>query len=444
MHEMVYNWPEDEVDVIVVTDGGRVLGLGDLGAGAMGISIGKGVLYCAAGGIEPSRLLPVMLDVGTDNEALLADEWYMGVHARRIRGEAYFELVAEFLAAVRMRWPHVLVQFEDFSSHVAAEVLRRHRREHLCFNDDIQGTGAMTLGGLLSALQTLHAEDPTKSTKLCDQKIVVAGAGSAGMGVSAMVRRWMCVHEGLTLEEASQRFWVVDQDGLITADRGDSVPLAADHALFARADTEAFSDGASLEDTVRDSGATILLGVSGQPGIFAESVVRAMAGNSDRPVIFPMSNPTSKCEATAEDVLRWTDGRAVFASGSPFDPVTMPDGRVIEVSQSNNIYAFPAIGLASVICKPSRISEEMFLAAAKRLATLVSAEDRARGLIYPPINGIREVAIQVAIEVCEKAWETGIALEERPPDLEGTIREIVYKPGYDAIVPHHGGPGPRN
>ena len=333
---MVHNWPLDEVEVVVVTDGSRILGLGDLGANGMGIPIGKLALYVGAGGIDPRKVMPVMLDLGTDNQSLLNDPWYLGMTHPRLRGDAYYSLVHEFVNAVHERWPRALIQFEDFSSDKAANILEAYRHRHLCFNDDIQGTGSVTLGALLAAVRT---QGP--GARLGDQRIVVCGAGSAGMGVCGSLLDAM-VQDGLTEAQARQRFWVLDKDGLVGPGRARE-PLSAAQRLFARSavdegelgsDTR-LADRAPLLDVVSRVKPTILLGFTGIGGAFKEPVIREMARHAARPIIFPLSNPTSNAECTAEQAYAWTEGRAVFGGGSPFEPVTI-NGRTIQPSQINN------------------------------------------------------------------------------------------------------------
>jgi malic enzyme len=333
MASMIYNWPHKDVHVIVVTDGSRILGLGDLGANGMGIPIGKLSLYCAAGGIAPHRVLPVVLDVGTDNPELLKDKFYLGVQQPRLKGNDYYQLVEEFMLAVRYRWPNVLVQFEDFSSDKAQTLLNHYRHHHLCFNDDIQGTGATTLAGLLGALRAKGEAVEA----LGDHVIVIAGAGSAGIGVAQVLKQAM-MEQGRTEEEALKAFYVVDQNGLLGTKRLST--LSKEQAQFAR-DTD---DGLPLLEVIKKYKPSMLLGMTAVGGLFKEEMIRAMAANCDRPIIFPLSNPTTKAECTAEQAFEWTNGNCIFASGSPFDPVTMPDGRTVYPTQCNNMY------VAFVVC----------------------------------------------------------------------------------------------
>ncbi len=325
MAAMVYNWPHKDVHVICVTDGSRILGLGDLGANGMGIPIGKLSLYCAAGGIAPHRVLPVVIDVGTDNEDLLQDEFYLGIQKKRTNGPEYFQLVDEFMQAVRHRWPNVLVQFEDFSSDKAQLLLNHYRNDHLCFNDDIQGTGATTLAGVLGALRAKGAD----VNDLGNQRIVIAGAGSAGIGVAQVLMQAM-IEQGSTPEEAKDCFYVVDAAGLLGTEQ--SSKLSNEQRIFAREE----DGGMPLDQVVKKYKATMLLGMTGVGGLFKENIIRSMAENCERPVIFPLSNPTIKAECTAEQAFKWTDGKCIFASGSPFEPVTMDADKVFYPTQCNN------------------------------------------------------------------------------------------------------------
>jgi len=398
MASMVYNWPQKDVRVIVVTDGSRILGLGDLGANGMGIPIGKLSLYCAAGGIPPHRVLPVVLDVGTDNEELLNDECYIGVNKKRLRGKEYYHLVDEFMNAVRYRWPNVLVQFEDFDSSVAQRLLDKYREKHLCFNDDIQGTGATALAGLLGALRAKGDDVNT----LGDQRIAIAGAGSAGIGIAQVLYEAM-LEQGYSEEKAKDAFFIVDQKGMIGKDR--SHELNAEQQVFARDEDNELS----LIDIVKKYKPTILLGVTAVGGIFTEELIKEMASHVDKPIIFPLSNPTVKAECTAADAYKWTDGNLVFASGSPFDPVDMGDGRIFNISQCNNMYIFPGLGLGASLCGAKRVTDRMLYLAAKALAECLTPEEAADGQVFPHISKIRSVSHKVAVAVVEEAIATGLA-----------------------------------
>ena len=363
MHACLANWPHREVQVIVVTDGSRILGLGDLGAYGMGIPIGKLALYCAAGGIAPHRVLPVCLDVGTDNQALLQDPYYIGLVQNRLRGDAYFELIDEFLDAVRRRFPDVFVQFEDFSSDVAMDILKYYRddmcssREPVCvFNDDIQGTGAVVVAGLFSGLIN-RGESPDN---LKDQRIMIAGAGSAGIGVATAVMGAL-QKQGLSKEEATKRFLIIDKDGALTLDRKGT--LNKEQRMFMRDDVPS---GLDLVGAAAHFKPTILLGLSAVGGLFKEPLIREVAKHCEQPFIFPLSNPTSSAECTAEQAYQWTENRCIFASGSPFPPYVTPAGDTKVASQCNNMFIFPGIGLAVAVCKIVQVRGEVLHAAKER------------------------------------------------------------------------------
>jgi len=425
MAAMVYNWPHRDVHVICVTDGSRILGLGDLGANGMGIPVGKLSLYCAAGGIAPHRVLPVVIDVGTDNEELLESEFYLGVQKKRLRGPEYFQLVDEFMQAARHRWPNVLVQFEDFSSDNAQPLLNHYRNDHLCFNDDIQGTGATTLAGVLGALRA-KGEDVNS---LGEQRIVICGAGSAGIGVGQVLLQAM-IEQGLTLEEAKDCFCVVDATGLLGVENSDK--LTPEQRIFAKKE----DGGMPLEEVVKKYKPTMLLGMTGVGGLFKERVIKEMAKHCDRPVIFPLSNPTIKAECTATQAFEWTDGRCIFASGSPFDPVTV-DGKVFYPTQCNNMYIFPGLGLGATLAGAKTVSDKMLYVAAEALANFVTEEDHKKGKVFPPLHQIRDVSKCVAIAVIQQAIEEGQATKLNPVDianLDSFISKKMYDPVYVPLV----------
>lgn len=423
MAAMVHNWPHHDVRVICVTDGSRILGLGDLGANGMGIPIGKLALYCAAGGIPPHRVLPVVIDAGTDNEELLEDEYYLGVQEKRLKGRDYYKLIDEFMQAVRNRWPNVLVQFEDFSSDKAQTILNHYRNDHLCFNDDIQGTGATTLAGILSALRAKgeHVDS------LGDQRILIAGAGSAGIGVGLVLVQAM-VEQGRTLEEAKESIFVVDHDGLLGAEATD---LSPEQSTFIR-DTDG---GISMDAVIKKYKPTILLGMTGVGGLFKEGTIKEMAKHCDRPIIFPLSNPTTKAECTAEQAFTWTDGRCIFASGSPFDPVTMEDGRVFYPTQCNNMYVFPGLGLGATLCGAKTVTDQMLYVAAEALANHMTEEELAQGKVFPPLSKIRDVSRHVAVAVIEQAIREGQAEKLTDViDLDEYVFNKMYDPVYVPLV----------
>jgi malate dehydrogenase (oxaloacetate-decarboxylating)(NADP+) len=410
---MLQRWPR-RVSIIVVTDGGRILGLGDLGANGMGIPIGKLALYVACAGIDPAQCLPATLDVGTDTAAVRADPLYLGLRQPRLTGSAYDELIDEFVGAAHATFPGVLVHFEDFANVNAFRLLARYRDRVCSFNDDIQGTGAMGLAGLRAALRLTGGA-------LSDQRFLFFGAGEANIGIGTIIDAAL-KQGGLADGEARRRCWFVDSKGLVTRDRTElashKLPFAQDHAPLA--------DLASIVAAVRP---TTLIGASGQPGAFTEPVLAAMAQFNERPVIFALSNPTSKAECTAEAVYRATAGRAIFATGSPSAPVTI-DGRTYFTGQGNNSYIFPGIGLAVQACALKRVSDEMYFAAAQALAHQVTEEDLARGCIFPPAARMREVAVAVATAVAEVGYAQGLAQRARPDDLAANLAASMYRASY--------------
>lgn len=420
MASMVYNWPQTDVHVIVVTDGSRILGLGDLGCNGMGIPIGKLSLYCAAGGIAPHRVMPVVLDVGTDNEALLNDKFYLGIQKPRLQGAPYYHVVDEFIQAARHRWPNVLIQFEDFSSDKAQKLLNKYRDEVLCFNDDIQGTGATTLAGVLGGLRA-KGEKPTS---LGDQRILIAGAGSAGIGVAQVLLAAMVEH-GRSEEEAKRCFFVADEKGLLATDRISE--LSPEQALFAR-DTDG---GLSLSGIVNKYKPTMILGMTAVGGLFSEKLIRDMAEHCERPIIFPLSNPTTKAECSAQQAFEWTDGRCIFASGSPFDPVEIK-GKKFYPTQCNNMFVFPGVGLGVTLAGSKTVSDRMLHVAAEALANYVTEEELAEGKVFPKLDTIRDVSKKVAIAVIEEAIRTGQAPALSEKDL-ANLDEFVSRKMYDPI-----------
>ena len=399
--------------MIVVTDGARILGLGDLGANGMGIPIGKLSLYTACAGVPPRQCMPVMLDVGTGNQALLDDPLYLGVRRPRLGGDEYNALVEEFVDAVQDIFPAALIQFEDFLTPNAFALLKRYRDRVLCFNDDVQGTAAVALAGVEASCRiTGHS--------FADLRIMFLGAGSAATGIADLMHAAL-VNTGLDEQSARERLWFTRRSGLVVKGREDlkphNVPYAHDipHVAF---------DGA-----IRTIKPHVLIGATGSPGVFTEDVTRLMGELNERPVIFALSNPTSRAECTAQQAYEWTDGRAVFASGSPFDPVTL-DGRTYRPGQGNNAYVFPGIGLGAIACRARSITDAMFLEAARVLAQRVSEQDLESSTIYPPLSDIRQVSLAIAVAVAEQAWEEGLAQEERPDDVERMIAGLMYDPRY--------------
>ena len=422
VREILGNWPHRDPRVIVVTDGERILGLGDLGAAGMGIPIGKLSLYTACAGIRPTDCLPVMLDVGTNNENLLNDPLYLGLERRRERGPAYDELVAEFIDTVQQEFPCALIQLEDFGNRNAFRLLEHYRSRVCLFDDDIQGTGAVALSGLLAALRLTGGA-------LGDQRVLFFGAGQAGIGIGETIVAAQ-IDEGVPEEQARQACWFFDSQGLLVDSRENLPPQKQPFAHT----HQAIED---LAEAVRALKPTALIGCAGMPGVFSEDVVTRMSEINERPISFALSNPTAKAECTAEQAYRWSDGRAVFASGSPFDPVDMGNKTLVP-GQGNNAYIFPGVGLGAVVSATSRVTDEMFLAAARLLARQVSEEDLALGRVYPPLTSIREVSALIAAEVAAIAYRDGLARREAPADTDPAsllpdIREQMFQP----IYPHY-------
>ena len=408
------NWPHDDVRAIVVTDGERILGLGDLGANGMGIPVGKLSLYTACAGIHPETTLPITLDVGTNNDALINDPIYIGIKEPRLRGEAYDEFVEEFITAVKERFPHALVQFEDFANINAFRLLEKYRNRICTFNDDVQGTAAVTLSGVYSALRLTGGQ-------LKDQKILFLGAGEAGIGIADLIVTGM-VEEGISAEEARAKCWFVDSRGLVVKSRTD----LAHHKLPYAHEFQRMDDLLRAVEAIQP---TALIGVSGQPRTFTQEIVERMAEYNEQPMIFALSNPTSKAECTAEEAYTWSDGRAIFASGSPFAPV-MYKGKNYVPGQGNNAYIFPGVGLGVTAVAAKHVTDEMFMTAAKTLANEVSEADLAMGRIYPPLQDIRKVSSAIAVAVAEVAYKQGLATVSRPDDLLGYIKSQMFDPTY--------------
>jgi len=418
MARILGNWPYQQVNVIVVTDGERILGLGDLAASGMGIPVGKLALYTACAGIHPRRCLPVTLDVGTENEKLLNDPLYLGLKQRRVRGKAYDALIEEFITAVGEVFPYALVQFEDFANHNAFRLLKKYQDRICTFNDDIQGTAAVAFSGLCSALRI--TKQPLK-----DQRLLFFGAGEAGTGIADLTVAAM-MEEGLTEAEALGRCWFIDSKGLVIKGRQD----LADHKVPYAVEYKPLIDHLDIIEAFRP---TALIGVSGQAGAFNEMILRRMARINERPIVFALSNPTSMAECTAKEAYRFTDGRAVFASGSPFKPVTIA-GRTFVPGQGNNSYIFPGVGLGVLASKSKFVTREMFLAAARTLAGEVTEEDLAMGRIYPALTKIRRVSAAIALAVAEVAYSRGFAQEPRPADLMEHIKAEMYEPCYKSYA----------
>jgi malate dehydrogenase (oxaloacetate-decarboxylating)(NADP+) len=414
IREILSNWPHKDTRVIVVTDGERILGLGDLGADGMGIPVGKLSLYTACAGIAPTQCLPVTLDVGTNNKELLEDPLYLGLPQHRIVGDAFYELVDEFISAAQDTFPDVLIQLEDFATTHAFELLEKYRHDTCLFDDDIQGTGAVALSGLYSALRI-------SGQAICDQKLLFLGAGEAGIGIADTVVAAM-VDEGLSLEQARHRCWFFDSKGLVIDSRND---LARHKRTYAHSHDpiKAFEDGI---DTLKP---TAIIGVSGNPGAFDRNIIERMASLNERPIIFALSNPTSKSECTAEQAYNWSECRAIFASGSPFDPVKVND-RSFVPGQGNNAYIFPGVGLGVTITKARSVTDKMFLQAAHALADEVSDADLEQGRIYPSLTKIRDVSVSIATAVAKEVFDAGLAQIDYPDNLHELVRQSMYSPEY--------------
>ncbi|MDX1733912.1 MAG: NAD-dependent malic enzyme [Halioglobus sp.] len=417
IEDILGNWPHEDVRVIVVTDGERILGLGDLGTNGMGIPIGKLSLYTACAGIAPYHCLPVTLDAGTNNEKLLNDELYMGLEQRRARGQEYDALVAEFISAAERRFPGVLIQLEDFGNVNAFRMLRSLRSDHCVFDDDIQGTGAVVLAGLLAAQRVTGGA-------LEQQRVLFFGAGQANIGAANTIVAALR-DAGVDPEAARRCCWFFDSSGLLVAARQDIPPQKQPYAHDHPGETDLLAAIESLRPTA-------LIGASGQAGAFSEQVLRALARLNETPIVFALSNPTSKAECTAEQCYQWTDGRGLFASGSPFAPVDRGNKRLTP-GQGNNAYIFPGVGLGVVASGARRVTDEMFLAAARRLAAQVSDPMLEEGTLYPPLSDIREVSVMIAADVAELAWAQGLTERERPGDIRAAIEEQLYSPVY----PHY-------
>jgi malate dehydrogenase (oxaloacetate-decarboxylating)(NADP+) len=405
------HWPQKDIRVVVVTDGQRILGLGDLGANGMGIPIGKLALYTACAGIPPEQCLPVTLDVGTNNDELRADALYLGYPHRRLEGKPYLDLVDEFVRAVESRYPRALIQFEDFLTPNAYALLERYRGRVLCFNDDIQGTAAVALAGLYSSTRVT-------GKRFRDLRVMFLGAGSAATGIADLITAAL-VDEGLCREDARQRLAFVDVHGLLVNGRGDLLEHNRPYAL----DLPQLAFVEAI-DALRPD---VLIGATGAPGTFTRSVVEQMSAINERPVIFALSNPTSKAECTAEQVYAWSGGRAIFASGSPFAPVAC-NGATLRPAQGNNAYVFPGIGLGAIACEATTLPDELFLTAARTLASLVRRRDLDEGAVYPPLADIRRISLAIATAVATKAYAMKLARRRLPKDVRRSVEALVYEP----------------
>jgi malate dehydrogenase (oxaloacetate-decarboxylating)(NADP+) len=414
VREILVNWPHQDVRFIVVTDGERILGLGDLGAGGMGIPLGKLALYTACAGVPPQYCLPVVLDVGTNNQVLLDDPLYQGLRQNRVRGDEYMAFVDEFVAAVQSLYPKCCIQWEDFANINAVPILERYRDKICTYNDDIQGTAGIALAGIFAALRITRQ-------KMTDQRFLFLGGGSAGTGIAELISQAMAL-EGMDIREARGRNALFDINGLLVTSR-------TDLADFQKPFVQDRAPVSTFVEAVKAIRPTCIIGVSTVPKLFTREVIEAMAEINEHPIIFPYSNPTSRSECTAEEAYRWSRGRAVFASGSPFPPVEI-SGRKFVPGQGNNVYIFPAMGMAVFATEATRVTEEMFIVAAKAVAEQVTDEDLSVGLIYPPQSRILEASLHVAERVAAYIFDQGLARVPRPDDVGSLIRARAYRPVY--------------
>jgi malate dehydrogenase (oxaloacetate-decarboxylating)(NADP+) len=418
VREILRNWPKQDVRFIVVTSGERILGLGDLGANGMGIPIGKLALYTACAGIPPQYSLPILIDCGTNNDTLLRDPLYLGLRQTRPAIAELDEFVEEFVTAVQEEFPNCCIQFEDWAGVDAVRLLNRYRDKVCCFNDDMQGTAAVALAGLLGAMRIAGG-------KLSEQRFLFLGAGSAGIGIADMLAQVMA-SEGLSLEEARARIWLFDVNGLLESARKDLLDFQKPYA-HQHAPTRDFVEAIEAIKPIA------IIGVSTVAKAFNQRVIEAMARVNQRPIIFPYSNPTSHLECTAQEAYRWSEGRAIFASGSPFPPVRFRD-RTFVPGQGNNVYIFPAIGLAVYATRARRVTDEMFIAAARAVAEQVTPAELDVGLIYPPQSAILDTELHAAERVAEVIFARNLARVDRPADIGGFIRQQLYKPQYQSLV----------
>jgi malic enzyme len=423
---LLRNTGRDGVQLIVATDNERILGLGDQGAGGMGIPVGKLALYCAGAGVHPALTLPVSLDCGTDNQRLLDDPLYLGYPRPRLRGPGYDAFIEAFVQAVCEVYPGAILQWEDFKQHNAIRLLARYRHRMACFNDDIQGTAAVVVAGILAALRS-------RGELLSSQRLVLVGAGAAGIGIARLVESIMR-SEGATTTGIRRAVVMLDSRGLIYEGRSrpeeDKLPFALPAAEAARLGLGAGQ--ASLETVVRQFAPTILIGTSGQPGLFSETAIREMAAHTPAPIVMPLSNPTANAEATPADVLRWTQGRALVATGSPFEPVRL-DGVIHQVGQANNMLVFPGVGLAAIVSQATEITDEMFRVAATTLASLVPAGRVAQGALYPPIADLRQVSRAIAVAVAVQARQDGVA-RLTLDDIDTAVAAAMWFPSYPDVL----------
>ena len=408
------NWPQQDIRFVVVTDGERILGLGDLGVNGMGIAVGKLALYTAVAGVPPHLTLPIMLDVGTNNEEYIEDPLYLGLQRPRTRGTEYDEFIEEFVQAVQSLYPKCCIQWEDFANINAVPILKRYREKICTYNDDIQGTAAVALAGIYASLRIT-------GQKLTEQRFLFMGAGSAGTGIAELISQAM-VYEGLTIEEAREHCWLFDINGLLETSRTD---IAAFQLPF----THQHIPCRSFVEAIKSIKPTGIIGVSTVPKIFNQQVIESMSKINTHPIIFPYSNPTSHSECTAEEAYRWSNGSAIFASGSPFDPLEI-NGHKFFPSQGNNVYIFPAMGMAVLVTEALRVTQEMFIIAAQAVAEQVTQKQLDSGLIYPPQSQILETSLLTATKIATYIFDQGLARAQRPINIEEYIRSIAYQPKY--------------
>ena len=423
-------YPMEDVRMIVATDSSAILGIGDQGYGGLAIPIGKMALYTVAGGVSPFHTMPVALDVGTERMDLINDNNYLGVRQKRLRGEDYYKFLDRFVDAVWSRWPDAVIQWEDLSKTAAFDVLERYRERGPSFNDDIQGTGAVALSGILAACHL-------RNEKLTDETFVIHGAGAGGIGVAWAIREGL-VRAGMSREEATKRVFVLDSRGLLLTSRDmESYKRVFAHDPASIADWEFEGDAPDLLDTIKNAKATVLLGLSGRPDAFDEQIVRQMADNHKWPIIFPLSNPTSSAEAKPVDIFRWTDGQAIVATGSPFDPVMM-GGVTHPIGQGNNAFIFPGLGFGAILSDASMITDDMVLEASQALADYSIEKYVDGGLIYPPVSDLQETSTKVATRVVQQAVKDGVARRENiPEDIETFVRDRFWHPTYLPFVRGH-------
>ncbi|XP_071819248.1 NADP-dependent malic enzyme-like isoform X1 [Apostichopus japonicus] len=425
IEDMLSAWPETNVKAIVVTDGERILGLGDLGCYGMGIPVGKLALYTAIAGVEPTQCLPVVIDVGTNNQTLLDDPLYIGIRENRCNGQEYDDLVEEFMtAAVKRYGQSCLIQFEDFANHNAFRFLEKYRNRYCVFNDDIQGTASVAVAGILASLRITGG-------KISDNLFLFQGAGEASLGIADLLVEAM-KEDGLSVDEARARINLMDRKGLITKNRK-SGGVTEHKGRYAHEK----DDMTDLLEVIKTIKPTALIGAAAVGGVFTQQILETMASFNDSPIIFALSNPTSKAECTAEEAYKHTQGKCVFASGSPFNPVTLPDGKVLHPGQGNNSYIFPGVALGTIVFGIRHISDEIFLEAAKTCASLVTQEHLNEGRVYPPLADVREVSVKIATQVGEYGYNHGIAsLYPRPSDMESYVRQRMYSYDYEAFDPN--------